>query len=85
VFLAAVIFAAINTDLLVLDLAFVEIETTTSLAMLGFFAIGWVFGLLCVSIGLIKLTTERRQLRKSLRLAEAEVTSLRRMPMQDAH
>jgi putative membrane protein len=85
VFLAAVVFASINPAPLSVDLAFTQVETTTSLAILSFFAAGWVFGILCVAFFLLKMATERRQLRKSLRLAEAEVTSLRRMPMQDAN
>jgi putative membrane protein len=85
VFLIALVFASVNSDAVTLNLAFTEIETTTSLAMLSFFAAGWLFGMLCVAFFLLKMAAERRQLRKSLRLAEAEVTSLRRMPMQDAH
>ena len=85
VFLLAVVFAAINTQVVMLDLAFKEIETPVSIAMLGFFAAGWLFGIACLGAVLLKMLNERRQLRKSLRLAEAEVTSLRRMPMQDAN
>jgi putative membrane protein len=85
VFLAAIVFASVNTGPLTLDLAFIEVSTTLSLAMLAFFAAGWLFGVVCIGFYLIRLMAERRQLRKSLRLAEAEVTSLRRMPMQDAH
>ena len=84
VFLAAVVFASVNSGALTLDLAFTEVDTTISLALLSFFAAGWVFGLACVAFFLLKIATERRQLRRSLKLAEAEVTSLRRMPMQDA-
>ena len=85
VFLIAIVFASVNTEPVTLDLAFREVETTLSLAMLMFFAAGWIFGVLCVGFYLVRLYAERRQLRKSLQLAEAEVTSLRRMPMQDAH
>ena len=84
VFLAALVFASVNTDPVTLELAFTYVDTTTSLAMLAFFSAGWFFGLVCIAFYLLKMLAERRQLRKSLRLAEAEVTSLRRMPMQDA-
>ena len=84
VFVIAVVFASVNSGDLLLDLAFTEVNTTVSLAMLSFFAAGWLFGVACITIFVLKLTGERRQLRKSLRLAESEVTSLRRMPMQDA-
>ena len=33
---------------------------------------------------IIRLVNERRQLRKSLRVSDAEVTSLRNMPIADA-
>ena len=84
VFLMAVVFASVNSDPVTLNLAFTEFTTTVSLAMLGFFAAGWLFGVACLVFFVLKLATERRQLRKALRLAESEVTSLRRMPMQDA-
>jgi putative membrane protein len=84
VFLMAVVFASVNSDPVTLNLAFTEFTTTVSLAMLGFFAAGWLFGVACLAFFVLKLASERRHLRKSLRLAEAEVTSLRRMPMQDA-
>ena len=44
VFSLALVFASVNSGALTLDLAFVELETTVALAMLGFFAAGWCFG-----------------------------------------
>jgi len=84
VFIVAVVFAAINPAPMSLDLAFTRLEMQTSLALITFLAAGWLFGLLCAGFLLLKLIGERRQLRKSLHLAEAEVRSLRSMPMQDA-
>jgi len=84
VFIVAVVFAAINPAPMSLDLAFTRLEMQTSLALITFLAAGWLFGLLCAGFLLLKLLGERRQLRKSLHLAEAEVRSLRSMPMQDA-
>ena len=84
VFTVAVVFAAINPEPMTLDLAFTTVEIQTSLALIAFLAVGWVFGMLCAGIALLRLLGERRQLRKSLRLAESEVKSLRSMPMQDA-
>lgn len=84
VLLVAVVFAAINPGPMTLDLAFAEFEVQTSLALIAFLAGGWLFGVICAGFLLLKLLSERRQLRKSLRLAEAEVRSLRRMPIQDA-
>ena len=85
VFLVAVVFAAINPEPMVLDLAVAEFEMKTSLALLAFLAAGWMFGMLCAGLVVLRSMAERRQLRKSLRLAEAEVKSLRSMPLQDAH
>lgn len=84
VFMVAVVFAAINPAPMTLDLAFAQLEMQTSLALITFLAGGWLFGLLCAGFLLLKLLSERRQLRKALQLAEAEVRSLRSMPMQDA-
>ncbi len=83
-FLIAVVFAASNPGLMELDLAFTKVEIQKSLALITFLGLGWLFGLLCAGILLLKSAAERRQLRKSLALAEAEVKSLRSMPMQDA-
>jgi uncharacterized membrane protein YciS (DUF1049 family) len=85
VFLVAVVFAAINPEPITLDLAFADYEIKTSLALLAFLAAGWCFGMLCAGLMLLRATAERRQLRKALQLAEAEVKSLRSMPLQDAH
>ncbi|MEJ2139977.1 MAG: LapA family protein [Gammaproteobacteria bacterium] len=84
VLLVAVVFAAINPAPMTLDLAFAEFEIQTSLALIGFLAAGWAFGMLCAGFMLLKVLSERRQLNKALRLAEAEVKSLRSMPLQDA-
>jgi uncharacterized membrane protein YciS (DUF1049 family) len=83
-FLLAVVFAASNPGSMELDLAFTNIEIQKSLALIAFLGLGWFFGLLCAGLLLIKSAAERRQLRKALNLAEAEVKSLRSMPMQDA-
>jgi len=85
VFLVAVVFAASNPGMLELDLAFTKVPLKKSLALIMFLGIGWVFGLLCASFLLLKLLAQRRQLRKSLDLAESEVKSLRSMPMHDAN
>jgi uncharacterized membrane protein YciS (DUF1049 family) len=84
-FVFAVVFAAINPEPMTLDLAVAEFQLKTSLALLAFLAVGWVFGMFCAGLMLLRALAERRQLRKALRLAEAEVKSLRSMPMQDAH
>jgi len=84
VFGVAVVFAAINPEPMSLDLAFTTVEMQTSLALISFLGVGWLFGLFSASLMLVTLLSQRRQLRKSLRLAESEIKSLRSMPMQDA-
>jgi uncharacterized membrane protein YciS (DUF1049 family) len=85
VFFVAVIFAASNPGTLTLDLAFTQFEMQKSLAFILFLGIGWLFGVLCAGFLMLRLLSERRQMRKALELAEAEVKSLRSMPMQDAN
>ncbi len=85
VFLVAVVFAASNPGVLELNLAFTTLTLQKSLALILFLGVGWLFGVLCAGFLLIKLLAQRRQLRKSLELAEAEVKSLRSMPMHDAN
>lgn len=82
--LVATVFAALNPGLISLDLAFTETEVQKSLALTITFGAGWLFGLLSAGLLLLKSFNERRNLRKLLRLAEAEVKTLRSMPMQDA-
>jgi uncharacterized membrane protein YciS (DUF1049 family) len=83
-FLVAVVFAASNPGSIALDFAFTRVEMQKSLALIGFLGVGWLFGLFCAGLLMLKGIRERRQLRKALSLAEAEVRSLRSMPMQDA-
>lgn len=84
ILLLATVFAALNPGPLALDLALTEVEIQKSLALTLAFAAGWIFGLLCAGLVLLKSLNDRRRLRRSLRLAEAEVSTLRRLPLQDA-
>jgi len=84
VLLVAIIFAALNPGMIELDYAFGETEIQTSLALTMAFGVGWVFGLICAGLALLKAFNERRKLRKALQLAEAEVKTLRNIPIQDA-
>jgi len=82
--LFATVFAALNPGMLTLDIAFTEVEVQKSLALTVAFGVGWLFGLVSAGLVLLKTVTERRRLRKSLTLAEAEVKTLRSMPIHDA-
>ena len=84
ILMITIVFSASNPGLIDLDLAFVQVEIQKSLAVILVFGFGWVFGLFCAVLLLLRFVNERRKLRKSLRLAEAEVKTLRSMPLQDA-
>ena len=77
-------FTANNRGMIDIDLAFAEITTSIPLAFTVTFAIGWLFGVLSLGFYVIKLVNERRILRRSLRMRESEVSSLRNLPLSDA-
>ena len=77
-------FTANNTGMIDIDLAFAEVNTSIPLAFTVTFAIGWLFGLLCIGFYVLKLVNERRVLRRSLKITESEVSSLRSLPLSDA-
>ncbi len=77
-------FTAINTGTIEIDLAFAKFTKPLPLVLTVTFALGWLFGVLCMGFFALKLVNERRVLRRSLRLSESEVTSLRGLPLSDA-
>ncbi len=60
------------------------ISPSVALALTGAFVIGWLFGVICMGLYAFKIANERRMLRRSLRMSENEVTSLRNVPLSDA-
>ena len=77
-------FTANNTGMIDIDLAFAQVHTSIPLAFTVAFAFGWLFGILCMGFFAVKLINERRVLRRSLKLTETEVSSLRSLPLSDA-
>ena len=77
-------FTANNTGMIDIDLAFARVTTSIPLAFTVAFAVGWLFGILCMGFYALKLLNERRLLRRSLRMSESEVSSLRSLPLSDA-
>ena len=77
-------FTAINTGTVDIDLAFAKFTQPLPLVLTVTFAVGWLFGILCMGFFALKLVNERRALRRSLRLSESEVTTLRGLPLSDA-
>ena len=86
VVLVAAVFAYNNPDNITVDIGFARFEqVSVSLAFAVAFAIGWFFGLLSAGFAVFRMASERRRLRRELRLAEAEVSSLRSLPLHDAN
>jgi hypothetical protein len=46
--------------------------------------LGILFGMLCMTAFVFRMIKERRTLRRSLRVSESEVSSLRNLPLSDA-
>ena len=84
VLILALSFAALNPGVVSLNFGWFEATTQKSLALTLAFAAGWLFGLLCLSLVLVKMMLERRRLRRALRLAEAEIHTLRSLPAAHA-
>jgi putative membrane protein len=77
-------FTALNTGEIDLDLAFFEGRYPISITLATTFVFGVLFGILCMTVFVFKLINERRALRRSLRMSESEVSSLRNLPLSDA-
>jgi uncharacterized integral membrane protein len=84
--LAAVLFAYGNPDPISVDIGLVRFENVSmTVAFVCAFALGWVFGLVCAGVALLRMAGEKRQLRRDLRFAETELSSLRALPLHDAN
>ena len=84
IFVMMLWFTSNNPGSVEIDLAFGTVTPSIPVAFSVMFVIGWVFGLLCTSVFILRLVNERRQLRRSLRQSESEVSSLRNLPLTDA-
>ena len=84
VFILVLVFASLNPGKIELDLAFASVSPSLAVAFSIAIAFGWVFGVVCCSGQLLRMMAERRKLKKTLQLAESEVSSLRSLPLQDA-
>lgn len=84
--LLAAMFAYNNPEPIAVDVGFARLENVSvSVAFSVAFSFGWVFGLLCAGLILMRFARERRRLRRELRIAEAELSSLRSLPLHDAN
>ena len=80
----AAVFAKLNTEIIQLDLLFARYELAQSFVIIGALIIGVILGLAIASLFLLRVTSERRKLRRALSTAETEITSLRSLPLQNA-
>ena len=69
----AMLFAALNQQRFAVDVAFVEFEVSSGLALLIAFAAGLLAGAFARSRWVAELLAERGRLRQALRLAEARL------------
>lgn len=84
--LVAAVFASQNPGVITLDLGAIElVDARVSVAFVATFALGWLFGLLCCVYALLRLMHQRRALRRKLDATQTEISSLRSLPMHDAH
>ena len=84
IFVMMLVFTSSNPGFVDLDLFFLTVRPSVALAFSVTFVLGWAFGLLCTTVFILRLVNERRQLRRSLRHSESEVSSLRSLPLADA-
>ena len=84
--LLTAVFTYNNPGTVALDVGFTRLEEVSiALAFAVCFAIGWLFGLVTAGSALFRMVGERRRLRRDLKLAEAEVSTLRSLPLHDAN
>lgn len=82
----AAMFAYSNPRPIDVDVGLVRVEQISmALAFAVVFICGWLFGLLTAALTLWRNSAEKRRLRKDLRYAESELSTLRGAPLQDAH
>ena len=84
IFGVVVVFSYLNTGEVSVNLAFVSITTSISIAFTVTLVVGWLFGVVSMGFFALRLVNERRTLRRALRVSESEVTSLRTLPLSDA-
>ena len=79
-----VVFSYLNTGDVEVNLAFVSVTTSISIAFTLTLVAGWLLGVISMGFYALRLVNERRTLRRALRVSESEVSSLRSLPLSDA-
>lgn len=85
VFVVGLLFALRNAAPVSLDYIWGTIHTPLSYVALGGCIVGLVLGFIGCSATMVRLRRDNRKLRQKAREAQAEVTSLRKAPLTDAH
>ena len=84
IFTTMLVFTYLNKGTVEVNLVLATVTTSVPVAFTIAFAIGWLFGILCMGVWALRLINDRRNLRRSLKVSESEVTSLRNLPLNDA-
>jgi len=84
ILVAMLTFTALNAGTIDLVLAFFAGTYPISVVLVVIFVVGTLFGMLCMTAFVFRLVKERHTLRRSLRISESEVSSLRNLPLSDA-
>ncbi len=80
VFALGAMLAAVNPQALRVELLFAEVELTRGQWLIVAFVLGWLAGVASAWQFVRRLTQERADLRRHLRLAEAELRNVRPLP-----
>ena len=85
IFFLVIYFTSINQNSIRIDFGFVVFEPSVVLGVALIFILGWIFGLLCLIVYILKLTSEQRNLKNNLKDAQSELSELRQLPTKDAN
>jgi uncharacterized membrane protein YciS (DUF1049 family) len=84
IFGVMIVFSYLNTGDVEINLAFLSVSTSVSIAFTVTLALGWLLGVASMGLYALRIANERRILRRALRISESEVSSLRSLPLSDA-
>ena len=79
-----VVFSYLNTGDVEVNLAFISVTTSVSIAFTVTLVAGWLLGVISMGLYALRVAKERRTLRRALRTSESEISSLRSLPLSDA-
>lgn len=84
--LIAALLAYANPEPMAIDVGIARFENVSvTLVLACAFGLGWVFGLICAGLAILRVLRDRNRMRRDLRYAESERSALRALPLQDAN